>query len=170
MEPKNDIFLSLIETNKGIIYKIAHSYCRSIEDRKDLIQEIIIHLWKSFSKYDDRYRLSTWIYTIALNVAISYYRKNKVRNETTTALPEIIYELPVSDDRPADANLNLLQACIQELGELDKALMILYLEGKSQKEIAQVLGISATNVSTKINRIKNNLKQKFATLKNQHHE
>lgn len=165
MDLNNDIFLSLIETNKGIIYKIAHSYCKSAEDRKDLIQEIIIHLWRSFSKYDDRYRLSTWIYTIALNVAISYYRKNKVRNENTTALPDIIYKLPVSDDNPTDANLKLLREFIQELGELDKALMILYLEGKSQKEISQVLGISATNVSTKINRIKNNLKQKFSSLK-----
>lgn len=73
----DDQFSALIEEHKGIIYKIANSYCRNAEDRKDLIQEIIVHLWKSHGRYDDRFRLSTWIYRIALNVAISAYRRER---------------------------------------------------------------------------------------------
>ena len=83
---KTDLFLSVIETNKGIIYKVANSYCKDTEDRQDLVQEIVLKLWKSFDSYDEHFKHSTWIYRIALNTAISFYRKEKTRKEITKVL------------------------------------------------------------------------------------
>jgi RNA polymerase sigma-70 factor (ECF subfamily) len=163
---QSTIFLSVIETNKGIIYKVANAYCLNADDRKDLIQEIIVQLWKSFNRYNDQYKYTTWMYRIALNTAISFYRKENRRKQLSSPLSENILDLV--DDNSAletDRNIGYLQQFIADLKELDKALMLLYLEEKSQKEIALITGISETNVSTRIGRIKKILKQKFATIK-----
>lgn len=165
---KSDIFLSVVQTNKGIIYKVVNSYCQNIEDRKDLVQEIIIQLWKSFDNYDDNFKYSTWMYRISLNVAISFYRKETNRKKISNPLTDGIINFSDNDyfeDKETD--LGILQQMISQLKDLDKALMLLYLEEKSHKEISQIIGISETNVATKINRIKNSLKQKFTQLKNQ---
>ena len=164
---KKDIFLSVIETNKGIIYKIANSYCKDLEDRKDLFQEIVSQLWKSFDNYDNQYRYSTWIYRVALNVAISFYRKENRRKVLSSPLSEGVFSLiDFNESNEMESNLRLLQQFIQELKDLDKALMLLYLEEKSHREIAEIIGISETNVATKIGRIKLLLKQKFSTIEN----
>jgi RNA polymerase sigma-70 factor (ECF subfamily) len=164
---KKDIFLSVIETNKGIIYKIANSYCKDPEDRKDLFQEIVSQLWKSFDNYDNQYRYSTWIYRVALNVAISFYRKENRRKVISSLLSEGVFSLiDFNESNEMESNLRLLQQFIQELKDLDKALMLLYLEEKSHREIAEIIGISETNVATKIGRIKLLLKQKFSTIEN----
>lgn len=160
-------FLSVIQANKGIIYKVANAYCRDAEDRKDLVQEIIVQLWKSFDNYNDQYKYTTWIYRIALNVAISFYRKESRRKQITNPLPGSILDFAdpaISTEIGAD--VGFLQQFITELKELDKALLLLYLEEKSHKEIADITGISVTNVATRIGRIKNILKQKFETIKN----
>ena len=165
---KSDIFLSVIELNKGIIYKVANSYCKNAEDRKDLAQEIIIQLWKSFDNYDDNFKHSTWMYRISLNVAISFNRKEYSRSKISNPLTDGIINFPYYDsfeDKKSD--LDILQQMILQFKDLDKALMLLYLEEKSHKEISQIIGISETNVATKINRIKNVLKQKFNQIKNQ---
>ena len=165
---KSDEFLSVIENHKGILYKITNSYCQNRDDREDLIQEIIIQLWKSFDKYNDEYKHSTWIYRIALNVAISFYRKENRRKEISNRLPEGILsynDINVLDE--TDEDLKFLHQFISELKELDKALMLLYLEEKNYKEISEIIGLSETNVATKIGRIKKLLKQKFSFLKNQ---
>lgn len=165
---KSDTFLSVIQSNKGIIYKVAYSYCHNVEDRKDLVQEIIIQVWKSFDRYDDNFKYSTWIYRISLNVAISFYRKENSRKKKSIPLGDGIIHLPDNygfEDKETD--LGILQQMISQLKDLDKALMLLYLEERSHKEISQIIGISETNVATKINRIKNSLKQKFTQLKNQ---
>lgn len=159
---KPDIFLSVIQSNKGILYKIANMYCKNVDDRQDLVQEIIIQLWKSFDKYDDNFKHSTWIYRISLNVAISFYRKENSRRKIANPLTDGIINF--SDDdccEDTETDLRILQQMISELKDLDKALMLLYLEEKSQKEIAQIIGISETNVATKINRIKKKFKEKF---------
>lgn len=159
---KSERFLDVIQSNKGIFYKIANSYCRHVEDRKDLIQEIIIQLWKSFDNYDDSFKHSTWIYRISLNVAISFYRKENTRKKNLNPLTEGIIIFADDDDfEEKEGGLNRLQEMISQLKDLDKALMLLYLEEKNHKEISQIIGISETNVATKINRIKNSLKQKF---------
>ena len=164
---QSEAFIQVIENHKGIIYKIANSYCRDDEDKKDLVQEIIYQLWKSFENYNSRYKHSTWIFRIALNVSISFYRKESKRKEIANPLSkDIIFHLTEEDTKEKQGNLQLLQQFIYELKELDKALMLLYLEEKSHKEIEEIIGISESNVSTKINRIKNALKEKFIS-KNQ---
>jgi len=155
-------FLEMLDDHKGIIYKIVNSYCRDEEDRKDLAQEIIIQLWKSFDRYDSRFKYSTWIYRIALNVSISFYRKEKRRSEISYPLPENLFSVHANDDAEEKSYLTkLLTEFISELKELDRALIILYLDEKSHKEISEILGLTETNVGTKIGRIKKLLKQKF---------
>jgi RNA polymerase sigma factor (sigma-70 family) len=156
----DDQFSALIEEHKGIIYKIANSYCRNAEDRKDLIQEIIVQLWKAHGRYDERFKLSTWIYRIALNVAISAYRREKKRTERVSPLEEIIVE-PATETGQPDPQVATLHRIIDQLDELNRALMILYLDDNSYRDIAGILGITETNVATKINRLKLKIKEQF---------
>jgi RNA polymerase sigma-70 factor (ECF subfamily) len=165
---KTQSFEKLIQEHKGLIYKVTNAYCKDEEDRKDLIQEIIVQLWKAIDKYDPRYKHSTWIYRIALNVSISFYRKERRRIGITFPLSEnlIKYTDPVEKITEQETSIQLLHQFIAELKELDKALIILYLEEKSYKEIADIMGLTETNVATRINRIKIKLKQKFSLIKN----
>jgi RNA polymerase sigma factor (sigma-70 family) len=159
---EKEAFLQLIEDNKAIIYKVCHSYCPRQADREDLAQEIIYQLWRSAHRYDAGQRFSTWMYRVALNTAISFFRKNTRGNTfSLSGEEENIADMPGEDDE----NLKRLQTFIYELKELEKALMILYLESNSYKEIAEILGITETNVATSISRIKEKLKQKFSTVK-----
>ena len=164
---KPDQFLSVVESHKGIIYKVANSYCNDLEDRKDLVQEIILKLWKSLDSYDDQFKHSTWIYRIALNTAISFYRKERTRKELNTPFSESLFAVAdLGIDHQIEEKASFLNQFIAELKELDKALMLLYLEEKSHKEMAEIIGITETNVATKIGRIKNVLKQRFLQQKN----
>lgn len=160
---KPDFFLSVIEANKGIIYKVANLYCKDKEDRKDLAQEIILKLWKSFDNYNNQFKHSTWIYRVSLNTAISFYRKEKLRQKITAPFCESIFNTAeLAENKHTEQSILLLNQFIYELKELDKALMLLYLEEKSQKEIAEIIGITETNVATKIGRLKAILKNKFS--------
>jgi RNA polymerase sigma factor (sigma-70 family) len=156
---QNDI-LDLVSANMGIIKKICNSYCFTETDREDLAQEIIFVLWKGGKKYNLDFKFSTWMYKVALNVAISYYRNTK---KTRGTIPFTETHLEIEDQSldssDTEANFNLLQRHISMLKELDKALIILYFEEKSYKEIAEIIGISETNVATKVSRIKERLKQ-----------
>lgn len=151
----------MLEQNKGLLFKVVNLYCRNEDDKSDLLQEIKIQLWRSFEKYNDEFKLSTWIYRVSLNVAISFYRKRSAHKNR--ALPLEGYEIPAeemeSDEQ--EMKLALLEKFIHELKEFDKALMLLQFEEKSHSEIAEILGISVTNVSTKIARIKAKLKERF---------
>lgn len=156
-------FLGLIEANKRIIFKICNSYCRNADDREDLAQEIIYHLWKSWSSFNTDYKLSTWMYRIALNVAISFYRAAQKTTPTVLMGDHVIEIADENLEEGLETDLNALQRFINELNPLDRALMILYLEEKSHKEMAEIIGITSTNVATKISRIKEQLKQKFSS-------
>lgn len=162
---KDQIFQEIIGRHQGILYKVARLYCQTDEDRKDLVQEMLFQLWRSFDKYDDRFKHSTWIYRIALNVAISFYRKNSSRQQQTTTIEEAENIVVTHELNETDSRLILLEKFINELKELDKALIILYLEEKSHQEISEILGVSTSNVSTKVGRIKEKLKQRFARRK-----
>jgi RNA polymerase sigma-70 factor (ECF subfamily) len=145
---------------------VANSYCKDTEDRQDLVQEIVLKLWKSFDKYDEQFKLSTWIYRIALNTAISFYRKEKSRKKIINPFSESIFNVAdFENNKQIEESTLFLNQFISELKELDKALMILYLEEKSHKEMAEIIGITETNVATKISRIKNILKQRFSQSK-----
>ncbi|CAN5176537.1 sigma-70 family RNA polymerase sigma factor [soil metagenome] len=162
----NKDFVTLIGENKRIIFKIANAYCRNKNDREDLAQDIIYQLWRSWSTYNAAYTFSTWLYRIALNVAISFYRKKK-HLSNTISFNNSVMEMEDKNEYPAEmeSNIELLQQFIRELKELDKALIILHLEGKTYKEIADILGITETNVATKLSRIKDKLKHKFLLIK-----
>ena len=158
-------FLEVILQHKGILYKVANSYCKNKEDRKDLVQEIAIQLWKSFERYDHAYKYSTWMYRIALNVAISFYRKENSRQRISNSLSIDIFEFEnTENDLEKEHNLQLLDHLIAKLNHLDKALLLLYLEEKNHAEIAEIIGITTTNVATKISRIKAKLKKEFEQL------
>ena len=166
MQKDAQTFLAIIEANKGIVYKIANSYCRNEENKKDLIQEIILQLWLSFPKYDEQYKLTTWMYRIALNVSISFYRKENRRDEIRQPLPDDLLLLHEEKNSGVlQMQVDQLYGFIKELREIDRAIMLLYLEENSQAEISEILGLTATNISTKIARIKQQLKQKFLNLK-----
>ena len=156
-------FSTIIENNKKLIYKIANAYCENSEDRKDLFQEIVLQLWRAFPKYNPQFAITTWLYRIALNVSISYYRQSKNKKIQTISDNEYILEIAEIPDleNPKNEQLKQLHQFISELKELDKALILLYLEGNKQDVIAEILGISKTNVTTKIGRIKEQLKKRF---------
>ena len=161
MDSREKIFLSVLERHKGIIYKVANTYCRDKDDQDDLIQEIILQVWLTIENFNDQYKWSTWVYRVALNTSISFYRKNRSRKESTVSLSPII-ELPTVEDEPyEDEQFLLLRKFVRELKEIDRALILLHLEGLNSKEIAEVIDTSQTNVTTKISRIKKKLKRKF---------
>ena len=165
LRDKTDLFLSVVDMHKGIIYKIANTYCKDTEGKKDLVQEIILQLWKSFDNYSEHYKYSTWIYRIALNVAISNYRKETRRKEISNPYVEGLFIFAdFQKSTELEGSTLFLHQFITELRELDKALMLLYLEEKSHKEISEIMGITETNVATKIGRIKTILKQKFSQI------
>lgn len=158
-------FEGIMEQHKGILFKVARAYCQDEEDRQDLIQEMMIQIWQSIHKYNDQYKISTWLYRISLNVAISFYRKSSTRVKKYTELNEQFLETTPDDPSENERRLKLLEQFISELKEIDKALMLLYLEDKSHAEIAEILGMSVSNVGTKIGRIKDKLKTRFSQLK-----
>lgn len=151
-------FAQLIRQHAALIQKIAYAYCRDATDREDLVQEIAVQLWRAREKYDPRFRRTTWIYRIALNVAISMFRRERRHRERREAIDE--QAIGVEPVEPS-AELRVLLACIDELGPLDRALVVLYLEGNDHAAIAEVLGISVSNVGTKIGRIKGRLRAAF---------
>ncbi|MEI6048233.1 MAG: sigma-70 family RNA polymerase sigma factor [Bacteroidota bacterium] len=159
--------IQIIMQNMGIIHKVANMFCKSPEDKDDLIQEIMTQLWSSFEKYDDAYKLGTWMYRVSLNIAISFYRKNQTQEKYFMPLDEKLDVISNDENEVETNNLELLEKFISELKEFDKALMLLYLEKKSHQEISEILGITTSNVSTKIARIKEGLKQQFSNLNNQ---
>jgi RNA polymerase sigma factor (sigma-70 family) len=155
-------FESLLHEHRRIVFKVAALYSRSTADRDDLMQEISAQLWRSFADYDEaRAKFSTWMYRIALNVAISQARRERW-SEAYRFVPLERHHLEtVGGGEPIheqDERLQVLYAFIGQLDPLNRALILLYLEDRSYGEIADVLGISETNVATKINRIKQKLR------------
>lgn len=161
-QDKAVLFQEIAEKHQAIFFKVARTYCQDEEERQDLVQEILLQVWQALPKYNEQFKMSTWLYRISLNVAISFYRKNAVRKSKTSPLTEQSATLPETDRTEKDQALHLLEQFINELKELDKALILLYLEDRSHAEIAEILGISLSNVSTKAARIKDKLKQRFS--------
>lgn len=158
-------FISVIRDNQNLIFKICYSYCNNSENRKDLEQEILLQLWKSFKKFDGRVKISTWIYRIALNTAISFYRTDCKVNAKTVPIDASIISLSCLEENPElNENISILYQLIEKLDEFDKALMLLYLDNNKYLDIADILGISETNVATKISRIKKILKKQISNI------
>lgn len=147
-------FDALLSQHFGIVRKVASSYARTTEDRHDLAQEISLQAWKAYAGYDSERPFSTWLYRIALNVAISGLRAGKPERQTVSLEDGMAHALEASAEPELDERIELLQRFIARLGPIDRALMLLYLEEYSYREIADVIGISETNVATKISRLK----------------
>ena len=162
-----ETFEEILNKHKGIIFRIVNYYCKDADDKKDLEQEILIQIWLSYKKYNQEVAWSTFIYRIALNVSIGFYNKQK-RQKDKFSNVNLFIETNVQDDIPlvVDEDLQLLNEFICQLNDINKALMILYLQEKSYAEMALILGVSATNIGTKINRLKNQLKEYFKEKKN----
>jgi len=157
-------FHELLEQHRRIVFKVAATYCRHAEDRNDLAQEIAAQLWRAFPKYDGQRLFSTWMYRIALNVAISFVRASSQRERHAVALDENLHDTPADSgvDHESDQRLQMLYHCIDRFDPLNRALLLLYLEERSQRDIAEILGISETNVATKIGRLKLRLRDEMA--------
>ena len=166
MAAREEEFLDLLEKHKKILFKVANLYCRNRADFADLVQEIVLQAWRSFGRYDPSRPFSTWLYRVGLNVAISAYRAETRRSRTIVPADESIVEIaaPPSEAAELEAQLRLLHNLIGQFGELDKALVLLYLDGNSNDVIGETLGISVTNVGTRINRIKQKLQRHWADL------
>jgi len=163
LELQKQNFIQIIDTNQGIINSLCKSYYISSEDQKDAFQDIVLQLWKSFESFRGESDISTWIYRVSLNTILTKVRKEK-RKVTTESIGDT--ELSVSAAM-ADGDIELLNMVIQSLKNLDKAMVILFLEGYKNKEISQILNLTPTNVSTRLNRVRATLKTKF---KNQQYE
>ena len=149
----------MLKENQGIVVKVARMYCNNSYCRQDLIQDILVQLWRSFPKYDPGRKFTTWMYRIALNTAISQFRKSQTEKlEFNDVLPEnksdkenLTYE--------KQEESRLLHLAISKLGKAEKAICMLYMDDYPYEEISEIMGISVSNVGVKINRIKKKLKK-----------
>lgn len=157
MELQKQNFIRIINGNQGIVKSLCKAYYTSYEDQRDAYQDIILQLWKSFETFRGESELSTWIYRVSLNTLLTKVRKE--RNKIITE-PLLILD-PITPNAMADGDRELLGVVIQSLKDVDKAIVILYLEGYKNKEISQILDLTPTNVSTRLNRVKTELKAKF---------
>jgi len=153
-------FVARLERHAGVLRKIAFSYSRSAADRRDLEQEIVAQLWRAWPGYDGSRPFATWMYRVALNVAISIARSQRWQAPEAAPLDEADVAA-LDDTAEREHGVRELMAFIGGLDELNRALILLYLEGQSYAEIADVLGISETNVATKINRAKQTLRARM---------
>lgn len=156
-------FEVLLEANRGIVFKVAQTYCWHPDDRAELVQEIAAQLWRAWPSYDPARRFSTWMYRIALNVAISFVRSNSQHRAHAMPLDDTLHDQP--DEQAADPEaaqlLRLLQSFIERQPPLERALLLLYLDERPQREIADILGLTESNVSTKIARLKQRIRQEI---------
>ncbi len=152
-------FLSDFETNQNIVHKICRLYTTNQDAHNDLFQEITIQLWKNYSKFRGEAKFSTWMYRVALNTAISLYRKS-TRTVKTQDITDYAFKIKAVDyDETEELQLKALYNAIRKLNDIDKALIFLYLEDKPYKEISLTLGISEVNARVKMNRAKEKLKK-----------
>ena len=160
---QKDQFLDILEKNIGIIIKIARAYSKTLHDKEDLINDITLELWKSFGRFKGDSKISTWIYRIALNTSMNYKRKReKDRLFFLDDLKQIENQSWLIE-QPDSSHSEILYQCIDELNQLNKAIILLYLDGNSHDEISDITGISKTNVGTRISRIKEQIKNLATT-------
>lgn len=152
-------FLDMISVQKHVIYKVCYIYAKDQDDLNDLFQETVLNLWKSFPRYRGDSKLTTWVYRIAMNTCITYLRRSNTRPQTIP-MTENVNGLFAADDETA-GQLQELYELINELGKLERALILLWLEERSYQEMADILGISKANVAVKLNRVKEKLRKRM---------
>ncbi len=155
MSGNKQYFLQIVDQNKGIIRSLCKSYYRREEDQKDAFQDIVLQLWNSFEGFQGKSKISTWIYRVSLNTLLNKKRKD----QNSISLESLDTQAIISTG--ADDHMELLYMVLHSLNDVDKALVVLYLEGYKYREIADLLSLSPTNVATRFNRLKTALKKKF---------
>lgn len=158
MESLKKEFLEILSNYQGILYKVSLVYFKSKTDQEDNFQEIVYQLWKSYPKLQNKKSIGSWIYAVSINTSISRIKKEK-RIKYQEELPELADTSNIVDEMARNESLQLLINAIHNLDEIDKSIMLLYLEEKSYDEIAEIIGISKSNVGVRINRAKKTLKQ-----------
>jgi len=156
-------FLQIIKKNQGIIHKVCSIYCDVEEDRSDLFQEIVAQLWKSFPGFRNESKVSTWMYRVALNTAITSFKKNKRRPDQGRLTYENFLIVEEKYDSQTDENIKQLHRAVSQLTGIEKSIVLLYLENKKYDEIAEITGITQNYVRVKMNRIKKKLKKLMVT-------
>jgi RNA polymerase sigma factor (sigma-70 family) len=151
-------FLDIVRNNQGIIHKVCNVYCDNEQDRNDLVQEILAQLWKSFPSFRNESKFTTWMYRVALNTAITTFKKNLRQPERSSLTP---YDLQIADETngvESEDNIRLLRTAVSRLTGIEKSIILLFLEEKSYEDIAEITGITQNYVRVKMNRIRNKLK------------
>ena len=166
-------FTAMLDEHRARLRKVILTYGATREDREDLGQEILVQLWRSFASYDPQRPFATWMYRVALNVAIAHVRRARTRRPERSNLggpvpdppdPRTVTDRTVTDGGDdLDDRVRILRRLMADLDELDRALLLLHLEERSYREIADVLGLSESNVGTKLNRLRERLRQLAAT-------
>ena len=152
-------FIDLVNQHKAMLYKVCNLYCSTEADKQDLFQEIVIQLWGAYPRFRGDSKFSTWLYRIALNTAISDLRKQKnyIRTVEPERLPTEIQDIQYNKDK--EEKLQQLYKAINHLTEIERAIVMLYLEDKSYEEMEDILGINQNNLRVKMNRIKEKLRK-----------
>jgi len=156
-------FVRIITENQGIIHKVCSVYCDSEEDRRDLFQEILAQLWKSYPSFRQQAKFTTWMYRVALNTAITSFKKTKRRPDQNGLTIENVQLVQEEYDPTTDEQMRLLHQAVARLSGIEKSIILLFLENKDYEEIAEITGITQNYVRVKMNRIKNKLKKLMNT-------
>lgn len=154
---KQQAFTEVIKNNQGLIFKITSVYTNNKEDQKDLYQEIVYQLWKSYKTFKGNSKISTWIYRVALNTSITFLKQEK-KSGIKVPLEQILTHKSTQNDTILEDRIKLLNNQIKKLNIIEKGIVLLYLEGKSYNTIAEITGFSKTNIGTRLSRIKEKLK------------
>jgi len=155
--PSEKEFIALLNQHQKIVYKVCNLYMDRHSDREDLFQEITLQAWKAYGNFRGDAKFSTWLYRVALNTAITFFRKEKKQPAVYSA--DILPEVNEDAYDPIEEQIKAMYAAIGELSKIDKAIVMLYLEDYSYNEIGEMMGITANNVAVKMNRIKTKLKE-----------
>ena len=158
MSAKEKEFSQLIKDNQGLIIKVSRLYTNSIEDEQDLFQEIVLQLWRSYDTFKGQSKISTWMYRVALNTAITLFRK-KTKSPQTDELQDFHYKDFVEDDEEKQQRISTLYKVIKMLPNVERAIVTMYLDDLPYKDIAENLGITEVNARVKMNRLKKTLKE-----------
>ena len=158
MKSSKDEFLEILSNYQGILHKVSFIYFKNRTDREDNLQEIIYQLWKSFPGLKNQNSIGSWIYAVSINTSISRLKKTS-RIEYRETIPDLPEQSTIMDDMMRNESLQLLLNAIYDLDEVDKSIMLLYLEEKTYDEIAEIIGITRSNVGVRISRAKELLKQ-----------
>jgi RNA polymerase sigma-70 factor (ECF subfamily) len=151
-------FLDIIGANQGIIHKVCNIYCDHAEDRNDLFQEILIQLWRSFPSFRNESKFTTWMYRVALNTAITSFKKQRRQPGFSSLTGAILQIADENSPTETEEDLALLRKAVSQLSGIEKSVILLYLENKNYEEIAEITGITQNYVRVKMNRIKKKLK------------